>query len=67
MALQIDGLLVHVPCRRLVRVLPPPRVLVVHDTFSYRRLARTQAGQVGLARISAAWSLIYLVEGSVTG
>eukprot|EP00439_Symbiodinium_sp_Y106_P005708 s10251_g1.t1 len=44
-ALQIDGLLVHVPCRRLVRVLPPPRVLVVHDTFSYRRLARTQAGQ----------------------
>ncbi|CAE7930452.1 unnamed protein product [Symbiodinium sp. KB8] len=44
-ALQIDGLLVHVPCRRLVRVVPPRRVLVVHDTFSYRRLARTQVGQ----------------------
>ncbi|CAE7363365.1 unnamed protein product [Symbiodinium sp. CCMP2456] len=44
-ALQIDGLLVRVPCRRLVRVVPPRRVLVVHDTFSYRRLARTQVGQ----------------------
>ncbi|CAE7594141.1 unnamed protein product [Symbiodinium natans] len=43
--LQLGDHLLHAPRRRLLRVVSPTCVLVVHDTVGYRRLARTQVGQ----------------------
>mmetsp|Transcript_59345 Transcript_59345/g.167182 ORF Transcript_59345/g.167182 Transcript_59345/m.167182 type:complete len:350 (-) Transcript_59345:57-1106(-) len=42
-----DGTVARVKLKRLARVLPAtsPRVLVVADTLSYRRLAKTQPGR----------------------
>ena len=41
---------------RVVRVLPatPPRVLLVHDTVTYRRLAKTQVGKAGPDHVACA-------------
>ena len=43
----VDGRIFGCSSRRVVRVLPssPPRVLVVYDTTTYRRLAKTQVGK----------------------